>query len=82
MSCGNNCAVCKCDSSESTIEFVKSRLPSKEEINSYYDGVIEGIHMYSWWKDGVSYVGTTGKTYKAAFNEINEERNKALSKHN
>lgn len=29
--------------------------------------------MYAWWKDGVQYVGTTGKTLAKALEEINKE---------
>lgn len=37
---------------------------------SYYAGLREGVAMYAHWKDGVQYVGTTGKTLGAALAEI------------
>jgi hypothetical protein len=40
----------------------------------YKKGLIDGISMYSWMKDGVTYVGTTGKTLKKAIDEINNEK--------
>ena len=53
---------------------------SKEEINAFYDGLIEGVHMYAWWEDGIQNVGTTGKTYRTALKEIEAERQAALGK--
>ncbi len=54
---------------------------SKEVVNSieyvnklkYIQGLKDGISMYSWMKDGVTYVGTTGKTLKKALEEIDKE---------
>ena len=71
MSCGNNCAGCKCgDDSKKT----------PEEVNAYYTGLIDGVYMYAWWKDGVQYVGTTGRMLCEALENIEEERTKALAK--
>ena len=36
-------------------------------------GLIEGIKMFAWYKDGVQYVGTTGTTLKQALAEIDSE---------
>ncbi|KKN08275.1 hypothetical protein LCGC14_1058400 [marine sediment metagenome] len=36
----------------------------------YKEGMREGLRMYAWWKDGVQYVGTCGKTLKEALAEI------------
>jgi hypothetical protein len=33
------------------------------------EGMREGIELYAWWKDGVQYVGTCGRTLKEALNE-------------
>lgn len=52
---------------------------SSEEINDYFDGMVDGIIMYAHWKDGVQYVGTTGKTLEAALKSINAERTQALN---
>lgn len=54
--------------------------PSREEIEAYYDGLREGVHMYAYMKDGTYYVGTTGRTLKQAYADIEEERNSALAK--
>ena len=48
-------------------------------IHEYYDGVIEGVRLYAWWKDGEQYVGTCGKTLKEAIRDIEEERKEALT---
>ena len=50
----------------------------REEIRTYYDGVKEGIWKYAYYKDGVQYVGTTGKTLKEALAEVDEEKKKML----
>ena len=71
MSCGNNCAGCKCSGD------VKK---TPEEINAYYDGLCDGATMYAWWKDGVQYVGTTGRVLADALMKIEDERAKALAK--
>ena len=54
--------------------------PSREEIEAYYDGLREGVHMYAYMKDGTYYVGTTGRTLKQAYADIEEKRNSALAK--
>jgi hypothetical protein len=38
--------------------------------DDYGQGFIDGITAYAWWKDGVQYVGTTGKTLKQAIETI------------
>ena len=70
MGCGNNCAGCSCGNSNKK---------SPEEINAFFDGLIEGVHMYAWWKDSKMMVGTTGKTYKQAVEEIELRRSKVLA---
>ncbi len=54
--------------------------PSKDEINAFYDGLREGVYMYAYMKDGTFYVGTTGKTLKQAYEDIEEERKLALTR--
>jgi hypothetical protein len=46
----------------------------------FYDGIIEGLTRYAWWKDGVQYVGTCGTTLKQAIAEVEEERSKTKEK--
>ena len=55
-------------------------MDKQKEINAFYDGMIEGVYLYAWWKDGVQYVGTTGRTLKEAVAWIEDERAKALAK--
>ena len=45
---------------------------------AYYNGIREGIAQYAHWKDGVQYVGTTGKTLKKALADIDSEEKQAL----
>jgi len=48
-------------------------------INAYYDGLREGVWRFAYLKDGVYYVGTTGKTLKEAQAEIEADRKRDLS---
>ena len=43
------------------------------EAELYYKGVKEGLWRYAWMKDGVYYVGTTGKTLKKALADVDAE---------
>lgn len=51
-----------------------------ENIQAYYDGIKDGISKYAWWKNGIQYVGTTGKTLKEAYTEVNTELELELRK--
>lgn len=51
---------------------------AEQETIAYYDGMREGVRLYAHWKDGVQYVGTTGKTLKKALEEITMEEQKKL----
>ena len=68
MSCGNNCAGCKCG------DATGANAPTKEEVNAYFDGLTSGIEMFAWWKDGIQYVGTCGTTLEAALKEIDSKK--------
>lgn len=46
---------------------------------TYYDGVRRGVRRFAWWKHGVQYVGTSGKTLETALEEINWEERQSLS---
>jgi hypothetical protein len=48
-------------------------------INEYYSGIIEGVRLYAWWKDGEQFVGT-GKTLKEAIKDIEAEWKEALDR--
>ncbi len=47
---------------------------------AYYSGLREGISLFAYWKDGVQYVGTTGKTLKDALAEIQVEEDTVRSR--
>ena len=40
---------------------------------AYKNGIIEGIRRFSWWEDGVQYVGTTKKPLEQAIRELEKE---------
>ena len=43
------------------------------QTRAYYKGMREGINRYAHWKDGVQYVGTTGRTLHQAIAELQQE---------
>ena len=53
-------------------------MSERDAFNCYYDGLEAGVERFAWWKDGVQYVGTTGKTLEQAYKEIEEDRQRAL----
>lgn len=48
--------------------------------HAYYDGLRDGVTNYAHWKDGVQYVGTTGKTLAKALEEIVDKKAEVLKK--
>ena len=55
-------------------ELIKKR----DQINHYYEGVMEGLWMFAWWKNGIQYVGSCGTTLEEARAEINLEQEQTL----
>lgn len=53
-----------------------------EMTKAYYQGLREGLEMYAHWKDGVQYIGTTGRTLKEALAKVHTEQNDTLAKFN
>lgn len=47
---------------------------------AYYAGLREGISMFAHWRDGVQYVGTTGKSLREALAEIQEQEDQTLAR--
>lgn len=45
---------------------------TRKEIERYYEGMRVGIHAYAWMRDGVYYVGTTGRTLEQAIAEVDQ----------
>lgn len=39
-------------------------------LTEYQAGFLDALWLYAHWKDGVAYVGSTGKTYKLAREEF------------
>ena len=46
---------------------------------AYFRGIRDGIQRFAWWKDGVQYVGTTGRTLTQALNEVDTQESEAKS---
>ena len=42
---------------------------NEEQTRAYYDGLAAGINRYARMRDGIYYVGTTGKTLRGADTE-------------
>lgn len=47
--------------------------PAPEADKSYVEGLLDGINMFAYSKDGTYYVGTTGMTQKKAIADIKKE---------
>jgi hypothetical protein len=45
-----------------------------EVIDPYTLGVLDGIFLFAWMRDGTYYVGTTGTTLRAARRRVLDER--------
>ena len=51
---------------------------SIRETEAFYQGIKEGLWRYAWMKDGIYYVGTTGRTLKEAQAQIDLEMQAAV----
>lgn len=51
---------------------------AEKTTQAFYQGLRSGVTMYAHWKDGVQYVGTTGKTLEKALAEIATDEMKDL----
>jgi len=47
-------------------------------IRMYYNGILEGLYRYAWWRDGVQYVGSCGERLSHARDRVMAERGRAL----
>lgn len=48
-------------------------------VQTKFAGIRKGYWTFAVWRDGVEYVGSTGKTLKTAMAELDEEEKKFLS---
>lgn len=48
---------------------------------AYWMGVTKGIWLYAHWKDGVPYVGTTGRTLEEAQRDVATKMSKLVLMH-
>lgn len=44
---------------------------------AYFRGVRDGIQRFAYWKDGVQYVGTTGRSLRQALDEVDTQESEA-----
>lgn len=57
---------------EAVARMLKKELEAQAEI-SFKAGMKHGIWLFAWWKDGVQYVGTSGRTLQEAYKELGIE---------
>lgn len=50
------------------------------QTRAYYKGLREGVSNYAHWRNGVLYVGTTGRTLKEAISEIDHQEETLLKR--
>lgn len=46
---------------------------TKMELRSWIDGAKQALYAFAYSKDGVLYVGTTGRTYKTVLDDLFEQ---------
>ena len=51
------------------------------QTRAYHQGLREGVKQYAHWRDGVQYVGTTGRTLKQALDSIDQEEADILNRY-
>ena len=51
------------------------------QTRAYYQGQREGVELYAHWRDGVQYVGTTGRTLKEALAYIDQDEAKIIARY-
>lgn len=52
------------------------------QTRAYHEGLRDGIHQYAHWRDGVQYVGTTGRTLQQALDSVNQSESDLLDRYN
>jgi hypothetical protein len=52
------------------------------QTQAYHEGLRDGVHRYAHWRDGVQYVGTTGRTLQEALEDINRAEQHLLDQYN
>lgn len=51
------------------------------QTRAYFAGLRVGVEMYAHWRDGVQYVGTTGRTLEQALDDIDQEETVLLERY-
>lgn len=49
------------------------------QARAYFEGLRDGVSQYAHWKEGVQYVGSTGKTLASALSDIDLAEKKELA---
>jgi hypothetical protein len=49
---------------------------------AYHEGLRDGINRYAHWRDGVQYVGTTGRTLEQALDAVNQAEAGLMDRYN
>lgn len=50
---------------------------TKDELVAFMIGAEHALYTFAHWKDGVMYVGISGKTYKEAIQELRDQYKQA-----
>lgn len=45
---------------------------SKRDAAIYREGAMDAMALYAWWKDGVQFVGTSGRTLLEAVRSVDQ----------
>lgn len=52
----------------------ETEVDSYDSLSEYERGFYDALWLYAWWKDGVLYVGSTGRTFKEAWEDFISKR--------
>ena len=55
-------------------------MKTRQEIRAHFEGMRQGIYLYAYMRDGVYYVGTTGRTLKEAVAETYKKEEEMLDR--
>lgn len=64
-----------------SLSIEQQKIVDAEMWRMFFKGMRQGVTLYAHWRDGVQYVGTTGKTLNEAIESINKDEKEILAKH-
>jgi hypothetical protein len=54
-------------------------LKTEEQIRTYYEGKMDGVYLFAWWKDGEQLVGSCGHKLSVVLRELALQKEQAVN---